>query len=88
MNKFALLQAPDNADVPGGIIVVKTDTNHSKQNVEYLCNQGYKLVGWIETDLNYWELRNGLFAEIRQKLEKKSDLVFEATQKLNEAQNI
>lgn len=88
MNKFALLQAPENADVPGGIIVVKTDTNHSKQNVEYLCNQGYKHVGWIESDLNYWALRNGLLAALRQKLEKKNDLISEAMQFLRKAQDM
>lgn len=63
--KYALLQAPNLGNYLGQIEIVL-----DKRRMKYLLDNGYSMVGWIESDLKPTELQNGFRSDADMEIDQ------------------
>lgn len=60
--KYALYQAPDTTDAPGEIIICDDDGTYMGEGMDIYVKAGWKLIGCIESDINYFGIIRGFEA--------------------------
>ena len=86
--KYALYQAPDTTDVPGEIIICDADETYMGKPMDEYTKAGWKRIGCIESDMNYFGIVQGFNARWQYKRKKMSYAMFHAKEHLAEAEAI
>ena len=60
--KYALYQAPDTTDAPGEIIICDADETYMGKPMDEYTKAGWKRIGCIESDMNYFGIVQGFNA--------------------------
>lgn len=83
--KYCLLQAPiTEGECNAQIVILDLERPMDKCKSEHLLEQGYNFVGWLESDVDKFRLKDAFAYDISQKLEKVQAMCRSAAMELDE----